>query len=122
MGASLIYFLVCIDTQKHRAYTRPISSTKQLTAPAESGESRKVNIMQNFTINSRKLNKTITFSRPGKSYIFADLNGQPGTLGNQICQGGSTMGSTLSYDGDDQEQFEKICRNWYRSYLRQESI
>lgn len=76
--------------------------------------------MQDFTINSRKLNKAITFSRPGKSYIFADLNGQSGTLGNQICRGGSTMGSTLSYDGDDQEQFEKICRNWYRSHIRSE--
>lgn len=71
-------------------------------------------------INSRKLGRTITFSRPGSSYIFADLNGQPGTLGNQICRGGSTTGSTLSYSGDSQEEFERICRNWYRAYLRHE--
>lgn len=71
-------------------------------------------------INSRKLGRTITFSRPGSSYIFADLNGQPGTLGCQICSGGGTMGSTLSYSGDDQAQFEAICRRWYRAHVRGE--
>lgn len=72
-----------------------------------------------LTIKSRKLGRTITFSRPGSSYIYADLNGQSGTLGKQICQGGSTMGSTISYSGDDQEEFEAICRRWYRAYTRQ---
>lgn len=67
-------------------------------------------------ITSRKHRRTITFSRPGSGYIFADLNGQPGTLGNQICSGGSTMGNTLSYSGDEQEEFETICRRWYRAY------
>jgi len=71
-------------------------------------------------INSRKLGRTITFSRPGSSYIFADLNGKSGTLGCQICRGGGTMGSTLSYSGDDQAQFEAICRRWYRAHVRQE--
>lgn len=70
-----------------------------------------------FTINSRKLKKTITFSRPGKSYIFADLNGQAGTLGNQLCKGGSLAGSTLAYDGSSQPEFERICRNWWKLYL-----
>lgn len=74
-----------------------------------------------LTIKSRKLNRKITFSRPGSSYIFADLNGKPGTLGNQICHGGKTMGSTISYSGDDQERFEAICRRWYRSYIKGES-
>lgn len=78
--------------------------------------------MQTFTINSRALGQEITFSRPGSTYIFVDLNGQPGTLGKQICQGGRLTGSTISYDGEDQEKFEKICRSWYRSYLRRESI
>lgn len=71
-------------------------------------------------INSRKLGCTITFSRPGSSYIYADLNGQPGTLGRQICRGGNTSGNTLTYEGDDQAQFEAICRNWYRAYMRSE--
>lgn len=71
-------------------------------------------------ITSRKLDRTITFSRPGSSYIYADLNGQSGTLGKQICRGGRAMGDTLSYDGDDQGEFERICRTWYRAYLRRE--
>lgn len=69
-----------------------------------------------LVIKSRKLSKEITFSRPGSGYIYADLNGKAGTLGVQLCKGGLTMGSTLSYEGDSQEEFEKICRNWYRAY------
>ena len=75
-----------------------------------------------LTIKSRKLDRTITFSRPGKGYIFANLNGKPGTLGTQICAGGRTMGSTISYRGDSEQQFEKICRNWYRAYIRNEEV
>ena len=74
-----------------------------------------------MTIKSRILDRKITFTRPGSSYIYADLNGQPGILGNQICRGGSTTGSTLSYSGDSQEEFERICRNWYRACLRDEA-
>lgn len=69
-------------------------------------------------IKSRKLGLTITFYRPGSSYIFADLNGKHCTLGCQICNGGGTMGDTLSYSGDDQSQFEAICRRWYRAYTK----
>jgi hypothetical protein len=66
-------------------------------------------------IKSRKLNKKITFTRPsGSNYIYADLNGQVGTLGVQICRGGHTMGGTISYSGEDEKQFRRICRNWYR--------
>lgn len=74
-----------------------------------------------LTINSRKLEQEITFSRPGAGYIYADLNGEPGTLGRQICQGGSLMGSTVSYHGDDQAEFDRICRNWYRAYVRRQT-
>lgn len=74
-----------------------------------------------LTINSRKLGRPVTFSRPGKYYVFADLNGQPGTLGKQICKGGWLSGSTISYSGDDPEQFERFCRRWFRSYLRNQS-
>jgi len=69
-------------------------------------------------IRSSKLGKTITFSRPGGAYIFADMNGQPGTLGKQICVGGGMMGSTISYTGDSTDQFAAICRRWYRAYVR----
>jgi len=71
-----------------------------------------------FTINSKKLGKEIEFSIPGKSYIFVDLNGKPGTLGEQICKGGSTMGSTISYHGDDMKEFSTICKRWWKLYLQ----
>jgi hypothetical protein len=72
-----------------------------------------------FTIESRKLKKTVTFSIPGSSYIFVDLNGQCGTLGKQICEGGYLFGGgTLSYSGSNEERFKKICRNWFKLYLR----
>ena len=69
-----------------------------------------------LTIKSKKLGKTITFSRPGTGYIYADLNGNSGTLGKQLCEGGGTMGSTLSYSGEDEKEFAAICRRWYRAY------
>lgn len=71
-------------------------------------------------IKSLKLGRTITFSRPSLGYIYADLNGHSGTLGRQICRGGKTFGSALFYSGDDQAEFESICRRWYRAYIRGE--
>jgi len=72
----------------------------------------------NLTIKSRILDTSITFSRPGSGYIYADLNGQAGTLGNQICESGSTSGSPITYRGSDKGLFNKKCRDWYRSYVR----
>ena len=71
-----------------------------------------------ITINSRALNQEVTFSRPGSGYVYVDLNGQPGTLGNQICDGGKLMGNTITYSGDDDAQFARVCRNWFRASLR----
>lgn len=70
-----------------------------------------------YTIRSRKLKKDITFSVPGEAYIFVDLNGKPGTLGNQICSGGSLCGSTLRYEGENIDRFKSICKKWWRAYL-----
>lgn len=72
----------------------------------------------NFRIISRKLGKVITFSRPGGGYVYVDLNDQPGTLGCQICAGGSLSGSTITAGGDAAE-FERVCRRWWRQYLQQ---
>jgi len=68
------------------------------------------------TVKSRKLGKTITFSRPGAQYIFVNLNGQPGTLGKQICEGGFLLGETMTYRGNDQEAFKRICLRWWNAY------
>lgn len=72
-------------------------------------------------INSEKLGKTLTFSRPGDHFIFVDLNGNAGTLGNHICRGGKILGSSIGYSGDDQKSFESICKTWYRAYLKANS-
>lgn len=74
--------------------------------------------MQRFTIQSRTMHRPLAFSRPGRSYIYVDLNEKPGTLGQQICEGGRLSGSTLSYSGEDQAAFEQICRRWYTAYRR----
>ena len=72
-----------------------------------------------LTINSRAMNQGVTFSRPGSGNIFVDLTSdgsRPGTLGMQICRGGATTGDCISYYGDDQIDFDRICRNWFRAY------
>ena len=70
------------------------------------------------TIQSRILGRTLTFSRPGQCYVFVDVNGQPGTLGQQCCDGGYVLGSTMTFYGEDQDAFARVCRRWYRAYLR----
>jgi len=70
-----------------------------------------------LTIKSRKFNKEVTFSRPGSDYIYIDLNGQSGTLGQQICRSGGLMGDTVGYSGDSQKGFESVCRTWWKAYL-----
>lgn len=70
-------------------------------------------------IVSKKLKNVLIFSRPGNAYIFVDIGGKkPGTLGKQICRHGRFVGSTISYEGDDVEEFNKICRRWYSSHIR----
>jgi len=68
------------------------------------------------TIKSRKLNKKITFfSGNGTSYVYVNLNGKDGTLGNQICRGGRLSGSTLSAS---EGSFKSVCRRWYKAYIK----
>ena len=71
-----------------------------------------------FIINSHKLGRKLTFSRPGRCYVYVDMNGGTGTLGNQICDCGRLSGNTITYSGDDVAEFEHVCRRWYRSYIR----
>lgn len=74
-----------------------------------------------LTINSRAMKQSVVFSRPGDRYIYVDLSGDgslPGCLGLQICDGGKLLGNTISYSGSDEAVFGRICRNWFRAYLR----
>ena len=75
-----------------------------------------------ITINSRKLNRAVTFSRPGGGYVYADLNGESGTLGNQICRGGELIGDTISTSGATEAEFERVCRRWWAQYVRREVV
>lgn len=70
-----------------------------------------------MTIKSRILATSFTFSRPGNSYIYVDMNNEPGVLGTQICKGGRISGSTISYEGEDHAEFTRICWHWYRAYV-----
>lgn len=70
------------------------------------------------TIHSRTLDRTITFSRPGTAYAYLDLNGHSGTLGQQICEGGHLSGATVTYRGESNADFARLCQRWYRAYLR----
>lgn len=74
--------------------------------------------MNELTITSRKTGETFTFWMPTDGgFIWRTYPGRPGTLGEQICQGGSMMGFTLSATP---ETFERVCRNWYRAHQRRE--
>ena len=76
-----------------------------------------------LTINSKTMKQPVDFYRPGKGYIFVDLSGDgscPGCLGSQICDGGKLTGRTISYSGESDAAFARICRNWFRAYLSRE--
>ncbi|MCC7251036.1 hypothetical protein [Hyphomicrobium sp.] len=59
-----------------------------------------------------------TFSRPGKGYVYCDFgNGRnSGTLGRQICYGGSTSGNTVHEMNG--AAFEKAVKKWLADYRR----
>lgn len=76
-----------------------------------------------LTINSKTMKQPVDFSRPGSGYIYVDFSGdrsRPGTLGYQICRNGKLIGDTIAYSGDDEATFARICRKWFRAYLRRE--
>lgn len=72
-----------------------------------------------YTIQSRKLGRPITFTRPeGSVYVWVDVDRPRGTLGQQCCEHGYFSGSTLTYHGEDATQFAILCRRWWQGYLR----
>lgn len=77
--------------------------------------------MLRFTLKSRKLGHDVTFSRPGKHYVFLDQTAdqsRPGTMGAQICDGGGFHGNTIMFSGDDEARFAATCRRWWRQANR----
>lgn len=70
-----------------------------------------------FTITSRKLRKTFEFWAPSYGgYIYLQYPDKDGSLGDRICSGGGFRGDTLS--AKTEEQFEAVCRGWYRQHLQ----
>lgn len=81
--------------------------------------------MITYTIKSTKLGRPVTFSCPrAGGYVYVDLNGREGTLGKQICKGGSLGGETLRHvykgtcETENAAVFRMACRAWWRAYLR----
>ena len=70
-----------------------------------------------FEIKSRKLKQLVIFS-VHHDYIYVNLGGKPGTLCFQACHGGGFGGNTIIYRGNNQNEFEKICKNWLRKYYK----
>lgn len=70
------------------------------------------------TINTKDHGKVTFFVQCSGGYVWVDLNGKPGTLGKQICQGGYMTGSTLSHNAESQADFDRFCRNWWAAHLR----
>ena len=71
-----------------------------------------------LTIKTRNHGRVVFFTGNGTSYVYINLNGKFGTMGNQICSAGRLAGNTISYSGESYEEFERACRKWWRSYLR----
>lgn len=69
--------------------------------------------MNELTIHSRKLNRTINLWMPADGgYIRMVTTENPGTLGDQITKpGGATIEATP-------ETFERECRKWYRRLVK----
>ena len=68
-----------------------------------------------LTIKSRTEGTFSFWMNDTGGYIFLESDEKPGTLGQQICKGGYFSGSTLRATPDT---FEKVCRNWYRGYMK----
>ena len=76
-------------------------------------------LQMEMTINSRVLRRELTFGRHwGGEYIYVDFGNKWNPIPHQICGGGSLQGETITYRGNDNEVFKRICKRWYNGYLR----
>lgn len=70
-----------------------------------------------FELTSQKLNCNIVFTRPGDSCIFVDIDSETVRYHGQIFHGGNTAGVMIFLEGDSEQEFEKICRRWYKGFI-----
>lgn len=66
-------------------------------------------------IKSRSLEQEFYFFGTG-SYIFVYVGEEKEP--SQICMGGGFLGATACYNEELEGDFERVCRNWYRAYLK----
>lgn len=72
-----------------------------------------------FSIKSRKLNRVFDFYMPDRGgYVRLENGSDHGTLGRQICAGGTFLGTTIDSSPDT---FETDCRAWYRAHIARQS-
>ncbi len=48
-------------------------------------------------------------------YVFLELEGRPGTLGLQLCEGGNLGGGHAV--SANPATFDRVCRRWHRARL-----
>lgn len=69
-----------------------------------------------LTIKSKTLGSNFDFWAPDNGgYVRLEEGSNHGTLGAQICYGGSFRGNTVRVN--DEAEFKVACRTWYRQHL-----
>lgn len=69
--------------------------------------------MARFTIKTRTNGDMDFFVPDNGGYVRLESAGKAGTLGRQICTGGSFSGNTLTAN---EKTLESVARRWYRAY------
>jgi hypothetical protein len=68
-------------------------------------------------IRSKTLARDFEFWAPDRGgYIRLEQGDNHGTLGTEICYGGGFRGYTISVN--DEQQFRRECRTWYRQHIK----
>ena len=67
--------------------------------------------MNVLRITSRKTGEIFDFEQRG-TYLYCN--------GYQICHGGCHLGETMFCGKGDIETAERMCRSWYRQYMRKQ--
>jgi hypothetical protein len=70
--------------------------------------------MATFAINSKKHGKISFFMPNNGGYVRLESDAKPGTLGDQICEGGHFLGDTIFAT---EKSFESICKKWHRQRM-----
>lgn len=82
--------------------------------------------MTTYTTKTREFGE-VTFSAPAAtedraSYVYVDTNGQPGTLGRQICYGGDFSGSTVTATTGGLKAAAQAWMRQRRDWMRREGL